>query len=96
MPTTTDRAYRVWLYRRYGEVRLDGRWHLVLLNLDRTADQQTTQDRLTRLFEQLTTADRANGWERRESQLLLTDTPDGVQPTGDNSFWWTPDPEERR
>jgi hypothetical protein len=91
MPTPTDRPYRVWLYRRYREVRLDGRAHLVLLNLDPTVDQQPTRNRLTRLFTQLTAADGATGWERHESQLLLTDTPDGVEPTPTNSFWWTPE-----
>lgn len=90
------RPYRVWLYRSYRDVRLDGRWHLVHLNLHPDTDQTVTRERLNDLFTQLTAADRANGWERQESQLLLSDTPDGVEPDRTNSFWWAPDREERR
>lgn len=96
MSRTAHRPYRVWLYRRYRDVRFDGRWHLVHLDLDPRVEQTETKERLGRLFEQLTAADGSNRWDRQESQLLLSDTPDGVEVTAANSFWWAPDPQEVR
>lgn len=96
MPTTGDRPYRVWLYRGYTEVRLDGRWRLVHLDLDPRTDQTETKARLLRLYTALTDADQGSRWDKDKSQLLLTDTPDGVEPAGHNSFWWAPDPKDQR
>ena len=96
MNANAYRPYRVWLYRSYREVRLDGRWHLVHLNLHPDADQTVTRERLTRLHRELSDADDGSRWDKDKSQLLLTDTPAGVEPDRTNAFWWAPDPEERR
>jgi hypothetical protein len=93
------RPYRVWLYRRYREVRLDGRSHLVWLNLrtDDDREQQANQERLHALYEQLVAADDGSRWDKEQSQLLLTaDVDETTRDTAVGSFWWAPDLKERR
>jgi hypothetical protein len=93
------RPYRVWLYRKHREVRLDGQCHLVWLNLrtDDEREQEANQERLHTLFDQIVRADGGSGWDRDDSQLRLTAEMDEAAPlTSANTFWWTPGREERR